>query len=174
MIDFSRNKEVSPQQALQAFSTNHQPGKQIQQQFHSNQQGNFIHPSQASQLASPMNDMSPLTSHTNLPVQGITNSPQPHQYPSPMSSQTSQTGATGPNTTPLISHRQAPSSAAPKLPQGNKRRRGSAVQTMTMKEEDEEPMGNPTAKHPKQSPRTGTGRGGGPGGPPGKRLRSDG
>jgi hypothetical protein len=86
-----------------------------------------------------------------------------------MSSQTSQTGASGPNTTPLMSHRAAPSSV-PKPPQSNKRRRGSAVQTMSMKEEEEEMA----SKHPKQSPRIGTGRGGAPSGPPGKRLRSDG
>jgi len=90
-----------------------------------------------------------------------------------MSSQTSQTGANGPNTTPLMQNRQAPSSAPTKVPQSNKRRRGSAVASAVMKEEEDEQL--PTAapaKHPKQSPRVGmTGRGGGP---PGKRLRSDG
>ena len=148
-------------QALQAYPLSH-PSKQFQNP------NTFVHPSQVAQMGSPRKDMSPLAGHASLPIAGITSSPQPH-YPSPMSSQTSQTGAPGPNTTPLMSHRQAPSSA-PKAAQGNKRRRGSAVQNMSMKEEDED-LGS---KHPKQSPRIGAGRGGAPGGPPGKRLRSDG
>jgi len=116
-------------------------------------------------------EMSPLITHAAVPG-GVIGSPQPH-YPSPMSSQTSQTGANGPNTTPLMQNRQAPSSAPSKVQsQGNKRRRGSAVATMVMKEEEEETLVN-TTKHPKQSPRVGMGGGRG-GGPPGKRLRSDG
>jgi hypothetical protein len=162
-MDYTRANKVSPLQALQAY-TMYNPNKQFQ---HSN---TFMHPSQISQMASPLNDMSPLAGHASLPIPGITSSPQPHHYPSPMSSQTSQTGASGPNTTPLMSHRAAPSSA-PKAPASNKRRRGSAVQNMSMKEEDEDQL--PT-KHPKQSPRTASGRGGAPSGPPGKRLRSDG
>ena len=43
----------------------------------------------------------------------------------------------------------------------------------TMKEEDEENIGNPPTKPPKQSPRMSIGRGGGPGGPSGKRIRGD-
>ena len=143
------------------------PGKQFQQP------NTFPYPSQ--QLASPMNEMSPMVPHATVPVAGLTSSPQPHHYPSPMSSQTSQTGASGANTTPLLSNRQAPSSAPSKMPQTSKRRRASAVGNMTMKEEDEEAISNPPpTKHPKQSPRMGIGgRGGGPGGPPGKRIRGD-
>jgi hypothetical protein len=157
---------MSPEQALKAFAT--QPGKQ---QFHQNPQ--FTQPTHNTLLASPMNDMSPLLSHTNIAGGGIVSSPQPGHYPSPMSSQTSQTGATGP-TTPLMSNRQAPSSAPQKVVHSNKRRRGSAVASIPMKEEDEDAL-NPPAKLPKQSPRIGIGgRGaGGPGGPSGKRIRND-
>lgn len=162
LIEFSRKHECSPQQALQAYPQHqNKPPQQVNA---------FAHPSQSPM----MNEMSPAIAHAAIP--GVVGSPQPH-YPSPMSSQTSQTGANGPSTTPLMQNRQAPSSAPPKGPaQSNKRRRGSAVANMVMKEEDEEPVANPT-KHPKQSPRVGMGgggRGGGPGGPPGKRLRGDG
>jgi hypothetical protein len=116
--------------------------------------------------------MSPQLSQTTIPVQAMTSSPQMHHYPSPSSSQTSQTGVPAPNTTPLMANRQAPSSAPSKAAQTNKRRRGSAVANMSMKDEDEDSLGAP-AKIPKQSPRMGIGRGGGPGGPSGKRIRSD-
>lgn len=142
---------------------------------HPGKQANaFPFPSQSNQLASPMNEMSPMAPHATVPVPGLTNSPQPpHQYPSPMSSQTSQTGASGAHTTtPQLSNRQAPSSAPSKIQQTNKRRRASAAANMTMKEEDEEAIGNPPpTKHPKQSPRIGIGGRGG--GPHGKRIRGD-
>jgi hypothetical protein len=169
LIDFARFKDLSPRHALQAYTMNQ--GKPFQQPIN----GGFTHPSQTNHLGSPMNEMSPLLGHANIPGQAMTSSPQPHHYSSPMSSQTSQTGISGPNTTPLMANRQGPSSAPSKVPQNNKRRRGSAVANMPMKEEDEEALGNPPAKLPKQSPRMGVpGRGGGPGGQPGKRIRSDG
>ena len=60
------------------------------------------------------------------------------------------------------------------MPQTNKRRRGSTVPNLAMKDEDEDSISNPTPKHPKQSPRIGPGgRGGGPTGGPSKRIRSD-
>jgi|SRR5947207_366903 len=162
--------ECSPQRALQLYPMNH-PGKQFQQQPNT-----FTHPPQSNQLASPRNEMSPMAPNATVPVPGLTGSPQPlPHYSSPMSSQTSQTGASGPNTTPLLSNRQAPSSAPTKMSQPNKRRRASTAVNMTTKDEDEETIGNPPPpKHPKQSPRIGIGgRGGGPGGPPGKRMRGD-
>jgi hypothetical protein len=109
-----------------------------------------------------------MLSHANLP-QGMASSPQPHHYPSPMSSQTSQTGATGPNTTPLMSNRSVPSSAPQKVAQPTKRRRGSAVTNLTMKEDEDALV---AGKVPKQSPRMSI-SGRGPGGPPGKRMRND-
>ena len=92
-----------------------------------------------------------------------------------MSSQTSQTGVSVANTTPLLSNRPAPSGSAQKAPAANKRRRTSAVASTLMKEEDEDGMGpgNVQGKPPKQSPRMGMGRGGGGPGGPGKRMRGD-
>jgi hypothetical protein len=158
LIDFSRSRNLSPQQALQLY-TAVQSNKQLQQGPNT-----FTYPLQSTQHSSPMNEMSPMAPHASVP--GLTNSPQP----SPMSSQTSQTGAAGPITTPLIPNRQPPS----KMLQSNKRRRGSVATSMAMKEEDEETMGNPPSKPSKQSPRIGiNSRGGGPGGPSNKRIRSD-
>src|SRR5579862_6975285 len=85
LIDFSRKNECSPQQALQAYPQ-HQNGKPPQTNA-------FTHPSQGSPMKT---EMSPLITHAAVPG-GVIGSPQPH-YPSPMSSQTSQTGANGPNT----------------------------------------------------------------------------
>jgi hypothetical protein len=164
LIDFAISENISPQHALEMYPMS-QPARVFQQP------NAFQYPPQQPQLVSPMNEMSPMMAHAAMP--GLTNSPQPH-YPSPMSSQTSQTGQTGPNTTPLLANRQPPSSAPAKANQTNKRRRGSAVANMSMKEEDEESVPSQPQKPPKQSPRIGmAGRGGGPGGPPGKRLRGD-
>src|SRR5208283_4645241 len=113
----------------------------------------FQYNPQSTQLASPMNEISPMPGHATIPVTGLTNSPQPHHYTSPMSSQTSQTGVSGPSTTTSLPNRQAQSSAPQKVPASNKRRRGSTVVNSTMKEEDEETIGNPPTKPPKQSPR---------------------
>lgn len=163
LIDFAIAKDISPQHALKMYPSHH--GKVFQQQPNA-----FPYPPQPPQLTSPMNEMSPMVTHATMP--GLTNSPQPH-YPSPMSSQTSQTGQTGPNTTPLLANRQPPSSAPAKTNQ-NKRRRGSNVANMAMKEEDEDGVPSQAARPPKQSPRIGVGgRGGAPGGPPGKRLRGE-
>jgi hypothetical protein len=162
LIDFSHLKEIPPQQALQMYPMS-QPGKFQQPVF----------PPQANQLASPMNESSPSAPHAIVPGPGITNSPQAPQYSSPMSSQASQTGATGQNTTPLLTNRQPPSSTPSKMSQGNKRRRGSTVASMAVKEEEEEAVNNPPVKHPKQSPRIGIGRGGAAAGPGGKRLRGE-
>lgn len=158
LIDFSRARDLSPQQALQLY-TPAQASKQFQQGPNT-----FTYALQPTQLGSPMNEQSPMALHSSVP--GLTNSPQPH-HPSPMSSQASQTGATGPNTTPLVPNRQAPS----KMLQSNKRRRGSVAANMAMKEEDEESTNNPPSKPTKQSPRIGINSRGG--GPTNKRIRSD-
>jgi hypothetical protein len=138
-------------------------------------QQQFMYP-QPAHLSSPRNEISPMVSNSVLAPGALTGSPAPHHYSSPMSSQTSQTGVSATNTTPLLSNRPAPAGSAQKPPATNKRRRASAVTSTMMKEEDEEAIaGNPGAKHPKQSPRIGMGRGGGGAGPggPGKRMRGD-
>ena len=172
LIDFCTSSQLTPHQALKLFAVAPQQAP-LPQQFQT-PQPQFMYP-QPAHLSSPMNEMSPMPHHAVLPPgTTMTGSPHTQHYPSPMSSQTSQTGASATNTTPLMSNRPAPAGSAQKAPAANKRRRASAVASNTMKEEDEEGMiaGAVGKQHPKQSPRIGMGRGGGPGGP-GKRMRGD-
>jgi len=165
LIDFSRREEMSPRDALLKY-TSTGPKAQFQQMPKT-----LIY---QQQVATPMNEMSPMAANAVLPqVAGVASSPQPPHYPSPMSSQTSQQGASGPSTTPLLANRQVPGPTTPKIPQTNKRRRGSAVPNTPLKEEDEDPMNNPPQKVPKPSPRMSISRGGAPNGPAGKRIRGE-
>jgi hypothetical protein len=164
LIDFCRGSEFTPTSALQAYplQSAHLP---VPRQQPPPQQ--FMHATQTSPM---LNEISPLVNHSSLP--GPTSSPQPGHYPSPNSSQTSQTGAPGPpvTTTPLMGARSLPQNAAPqtKTPaQTAKRRRGSTA--VTNKDDDD------AVPQPKMGNKSGRiGVTGARGNAPGKRLRSDG
>jgi hypothetical protein len=142
---------MSPEQALKSFTT--QPEKQ---QFH-RKKPQSTQSAHNTLLPSPMNDMSPLLSHTNIPGGDIVSSPQPHRYPSPMSSQTFAKGGTGPNTTLLISNQRVPSSAPQKSIYTKKRRRESPVASIPIKEDHDDVLYRPP-KLPKQISPTRIGR----------------